>query len=443
MLGNTILCYIYFFIYIICGIIWLNSDEREFGIPYEKGYKMRCSGPESLFIFLMWTGPIALIPVLSLKLFAVMVFAVLCIAKSPETVKLTPPLTVMIIFLIWAGIGMFYSPDAEYGFRMLLKYLAPLLMALAAMVVVRQWEVVMVALYWFRWIVFIAVLLLLTGMLRFITGGIFWNSAAVCTSLLTAMMFSLILWKSGIHPKQNQFFFWLFLACPFIFVYRTNLMGLSVALATFAFVKYRVKALPVIVLLAFLAFASLFYIPTFKEKMFYNGGEGITMMQFLEGDYDRNQFNTNARDMLKEHVEENVEITNRFIGAGTGAVQHYFYELEKESGLRGGQVHNDLFILVTDNGWLGISLYIFAYVLAILQCVSIYRNSDTAAVKNTALMAASVLGGMLFTLYSDNTVSYSMTTLCYPWALYGMAVALRRQEEENESVYVYHSLNYE
>ena len=45
------------------------------------------------------------------------------------------------------------------------------------------------------------------------------------------------------------------------------------------------------------------------------------------------------------------------------------------------------------------------------------------------LTAGASLFGMLVTLYSDNTVSYSLATLGIPWAFYGMALGIYRKEK--------------
>ncbi len=39
--------------------------------------------------------------------------------------------------------------------------------------------------------------------------------------------------------------------------------------------------------------------------------------------------------------------------------------------------------------------------------------------------------GIMVTMYSDNTISYSMATLGYPWGFYGIALGLAKNEEEN------------
>ncbi len=42
-----------------------------------------------------------------------------------------------------------------------------------------------------------------------------------------------------------------------------------------------------------------------------------------------------------------------------------------------------------------------------------------------ALVAGSSLLGVFVTMYSDNTLSYSMVTLSFPWGFYGMALGLK------------------
>ena len=46
-----------------------------------------------------------------------------------------------------------------------------------------------------------------------------------------------------------------------------------------------------------------------------------------------------------------------------------------------------------------------------------------------AMVAGASLMGVFVTMYSDNTLSYSMCTLSFPWGFYGMALGINNNEE--------------
>ena len=116
-------------------------------------------------------------------------------------------------------------------------------------------------------------------------------------------------------------------------------------------------------------------------------------------------------------------------GAGTGRVQTWFYE-EAVGWESGGQTHNDFLVLMCDNGLIGLSLYLLMYVAVLLHCIVLYHRQRDPMIRLCTIVAGASLFGVLVTMYSDNTVSYSMATLSYPWGLYGMALGLAKAKKE-------------
>lgn len=96
---------------------------------------------------------------------------------------------------------------------------------------------------------------------------------------------------------------------------------------------------------------------------------------------------------------------------------------------RGGQLHSDFLLMLCDNGTIGLSLYLLSYLGALFHCMRISRRTKDKYTKALSLTAGAALCGVLVTLYSDNSVSYSMCTLSYPWGIYGMVLGLYRQEK--------------
>ena len=88
-------------------------------------------------------------------------------------------------------------------------------------------------------------------------------------------------------------------------------------------------------------------------------------------------------------------------------------------------MHNDLLVLKCDNGLVGIVLFGLAYFAVTLHCIIIYHKCLNPYTRMAALVAGASLMGVFVTMYSDNTLSYSMVTLSFPWGFYGMALGLK------------------
>lgn len=421
---------IYFAIIIHYALKFLRTtDSIEMAIPFtDKSQQMWCTGLEALLILLFATGLMGFLPILAFHLAFVEIICIFAIQRAPYNAIYSFPVKIFIIFLLWIIIGIFYTPQPIYGIRMLLKYAAPLFMALFASAVIRDFEVVLKSCLWGRWIALLSFIVQYIPMQGFLFQGVFWNRAALATNYIIWTIFSLSLFYIGIERKKNLFYTIGFILPCFLWVFRTDIFGTVIALSAFFFIKYRMKSAPLIAVMAVLAVCALFYIPSVKSKMYFHPDE-VTMEDFITGNVDENNVNTSGRKPVWEDMENFYYKGHEIAGSGTGRVQTYFYE-EAVGWRKGGQLHNDLLVLKCDNGLIGLSLFLLTYLAILLHCVRIYHKSDSWDVKTCILMAGASLIGILVTTYSDNTVSYSLATLSYPWALYGMALGLREREKE-------------
>lgn len=427
----TILQYLYFIALTYYGFKFLKAPEVEMRVPFgDKEQRMLCSGLEVLVIFMLATGLMGITPLLSVRLAICEILCIMAIRHASDSPIYSLPLKLYTVFLVWTAIGLLYTPMPSYGIRMILKYIYPLFMALMASAIVKDKEVFYAAGIWGRRIAVLSFLVMTVPVLPYLFPGVFWNRAALATNYIVWVPFSLSLYQAGIKRKQNLIYTILFILPALVWVFRTDIFGTSIALAAYFFIKYRVKSAPIIAVIAFMALSALFYIPAVKEKMFMNPNK-VTMIDYITGNYDKDNVNTSGRKQGWEDVERWFYNDHELIGSGTGRVQTYFYE-EAAGWGRGGQLHNDLLVLRCDNGLLGYGLYLLAYLAILLHAVSIYHKSNLHSVRICALTAGSALFGILVTLYSDNTVSYSMATLAYPFAFYGILLRFWQKEQENE-----------
>lgn len=424
----TLLCFVYFIVLTVIGFYLVYKPYGVISAPFDRSLKMRCKGTELLLIFIFATGLIGLMPVLAIRLAVLEVLCIIGIYKSHSSPIFSFPIILFILFIVWEIWGLSYTPSTEFGFRMILKYIYPLLLALFASSVVRDKEIVLKSLLSARWVAAFTILIYFVPILLPLFIGVFWHPAALATHYIPMSMISLALYIYSNKKAKNLIFFVIFSLPCFIWVFRTDIMGLFVALSAFALIKYRLKAVPVVLLLGVLSVASLFYIPSIKAKMYYNPDE-VSLSDFLTGNVDETNINTSGRGPMWEDCKRWFYEEHELIGSGTGRVQKYMYT-EATGFRKGGQIHNDFLVLMCDNGLIGLSLYLLSALGAFIHCVYIYhKQSSSAVLRMCAIVAGSSLLGVVVTMYSDNTLSYSMATLSYPWGLYGMTLGLKKKED--------------
>jgi O-antigen ligase len=427
---SLIINLIYFAIIIYIAFKYLRiaivpSKLKIDGTKYDINY----TGLEALLILIIVTGIAGLMPVLALHLAFAEIMCVIALKKAPRTPIYSLPIKLFLVFIAWTIVGLTYTPSAMFGVRMILKYLYPPLIALAASAVVDNLTVFLKTAYLCRWAALISFIAHYLPMQGFLFQDVFWNDAALVTHYIIWTIFSFALYSAGVEKKKNLLWGLFFITPCLLWAFRTDIFGTSVALAAFFFIKYRAKSLPLIGAMAVLAVCALFFIPSIKAKMYFRPDE-VTIEDFITGNVREDNFNTSGRNEMWKKVTPFYE-QHKLIGSGTGRVQKYFYTEIIGFG-RNGQLHNDLLLIKCDNGLIGLGLFIASYIAILLHCVNIYHKSQDEDVRLCVLTAGSSLFGILVTLYSDNTVSYSLATLGIPWAFYGMALGLYRKEIEDE-----------
>lgn len=425
---STVLCYLLFVYLTYKGFALLYSPAGFLRSPLDRTQLMKCTGCELLLVFILSTNLIGLNPVLSLRLAILEVLCVLGILRCNNRPIVSPPLILFFVFLGWVILGITYTPSPQYGVRMLLKYIFPLLMCLLASAVVRNGEIFLRAMINARKVALASFIVCTIPFLPILFGGVFWTKAPLATNYITIAIFSLGLAYFTNERKRNLLWFVLFCLPCVLWVFRTDIMGTMIALSAFFLIKNRLKALPVIVVLACLSVVSIFFIPSVKEKMFFHP-EKVSVTDFLTNNIDEDNINTSGRKKVWEDCERWFYAPSPIIGSGTGRVQTYFYE-EASGWRRGGQLHNDFLVMRCDNGLIGISLFILSYVAIFFHCVYIYHKRHGPIIRLCVLTAGASLFGVMITMYSDNTISYSMATLSYPWALYGTALGLIQAQKQ-------------
>lgn len=426
-----LLNYLYFLIITFMGYKWLTSSGGTMANPLNKQEQMWLDGPERFWVLIFSTGLLALSAPAGLDLMAIrlLVLEVFCLIGLLFICKRKPQWTaatvVYAVFILWLVIGLAYSPAPGYGFRVILKYLYPLLIMLFASSAVRDTEVFLKAGLGARMVALIALVVAFIPMLeRALFPGVFWYGTARAINFISMCVFSLALFYYTDEKKKNLLYAILFMIPCFIWVFRTSIMGSLVAIMAFYFIKYKMRSLPIIAGILIVGVMAVFFIPSLHQKMFKDNSTNID--QFKSGSVSMDDVNTNARSAMWEHLEKRFYQGHEITGSGTGSVQQYMYNNFIFGGLK--VPHSDFVQMRCDNGLIGLILYATITLLVFYDCFRTHHTTNHTGVKICSIVAGASMMGVFVTLYSDNVVNYSMATLSMPFGFYGMMLGLKQNE---------------
>lgn len=421
---------IYYLIITWYGYKFLKSDGRIVKSPFDKTENYHFSGPEMFWVLTFSTGLLAFsapfaIDLMAVRLLTIMILCLIGFSVVENKPIWSPALKLYIVYLIWLLIGCFYAPSAAYGFRIILKYSYPLIFCLFASAAVDNFAVAYKASVVARWVAAISIIFSFVPLIGYLIPGVFWYGTARAIHYISIMTFSIALFFFTDEKKKNFWYAVLFLLPCFLWVFRTSIMGSGVAIMAFALIRWRVKSLPIIAGILIAGVIAVFTIPSLRDKMFKSGTSNVTIENFQDGGLSMDDVNTNAREAMWKFLEHTLYEGHEIAGSGTGSVQQYMYNHIIFGGLK--VPHSDYVQIKCDNGLIGLYLYIAIALLIFIHCFKIYWSTEDDRVKLFAITAGASMLGVFATLYSDNSVNYSMATLSMPYGFYGMALALNKR----------------
>lgn len=419
-------------------IKFLAAESVDGTSPFSGGNKIRYSGNEFFWIITFSTGLLSLasgglgVDFSAIRLFILITFMVWIIIRNIGEIKLTFPLVIYLIYLLWLIIGLTYSSAPSYGFRVFLKYTYPLTIAVAASIIVRYKEVFFKSAIYARRLALVSFLITFIPFIEDFFAGIICYGTARAINFIAMGMFSMaLLIHNKAEKKRNVFYVLVFVIPCILWVFRTSIYGTFLAFASFFIIKDHVKAIPKILLLGIAGLAIILGIPSVREKMFKEEANVDTYEDVRN--IRRTDIRDNNRETMWTDVSNKLYKPHKVKGSGTGSTQHFFYEVYK-GGRIGGQVHNDFLQILADNGLIGLILYLSTTFSIFLHCFIMYRTTKDTSVKICVLTAGASIIGVTSTMFSDNTVSYSMATLAFPWGFYGMALGLNRMKNKKTKI---------
>ena len=333
------------------------------------------------------------------------------------------------VFLLYLTLCWIYSPAPSYGLRQYVKYLYPFLLMLLASRVSTSEIFYMKALQIILGVAIIGsiTIILSATPLRVLTGFyiymMFW-SPAIVDFLPVAVVISLSLYSY--FGKKKYLFYPIFFILPSVaWAWRTGILASAIAVVVFSVVRYKLRSLPYVLAGIFILVGSVLFIPSIRNKMFT---KQMSVEEVIEqrDELSTSDINSNARFAMWEWYMEYIYKGNEVMGAGLGTVS--YLAKEKLTPFAGGIPHNEYLVILCDTGLIGIILYGLMFLSLILHSFFVYFNKKhKMIVRLAALIAGAGLAGMASTLYTDNVVTYSLMTLSYPFALYGMMLCLKNR----------------
>ena len=425
--------YLYFLIITAFGLKFIFQKQGVVTHPLDKEQKLLFTGLELFWTLTFSTGLLALsapggIDLMAIRLLVLELFCLIALFIVKNKPIWSLPSIIYIIYIIWLFIGLSYTGSISYGFRVILKYLYPLLIMLFASSVVRNWEVYIKSVKGARLIALISLIFVFIPFIGFLVPGVFWYGTARAINYISISILSLGLYFYFGRNKKDLFFAVLFTLPCIIWIFRTSIMGTVFALMVFAFFRYKLKSIPVIFLIFVLGISSVFFIPDIKEKMFKT--ENLTVQDFIDGKISKDDIDSNARFAMWEYLEDKFYNNSIILGSGTGSVQNHMYSNLVFGGLK--VPHNDFVQIRCDNGLIGYILYLMIAVSAVVHSFIINNRYKHPVIKLSSIVAGSTIAGVVLTMVSDNVVNYSMATLSYPFGFYGMMLGLVEGYKQNK-----------
>lgn len=430
-----ILNYLYFIILTFLLFWFLSRRNVRVSNPFSPRRKLSISGLEGCWVLAFSTGLLALsapagLDLMAIRLFVLELVFLIMLGVSKTKAIISAPVVIYITYMLWLCIGLSFTNAPFYGVRVILKYLYPLLFLLAASALVRCPEVMLKSAKWTRVVALISFLVSFIPHAGQLLLGFFWYGAARAIHYITISMLSLALYFHAGRHKKDLALAGLFVLPCLLWVLRTSIMGSVVALMTFSLIRYKVKALPAIFAIFVLGICSVFFVPTVKEKMFYD--DSVTLEQFVDGKVGKENINSNARFAMWEYFEKKFYNGRELCGSGTGTCQQHFYTHYLFGGLQ--VMHSDIVQMKCDNGQIALVLYYSSIICIFLHCLICYGRYRDPWIKICAITAGSSIIGVACTMYSDNVVNYSMCTLSYPFGFYGMMLGLIRRRQQQKQI---------
>lgn len=432
---NLLLHLIGLFLFIVLTINILSGGlqyKRILRCPDKEGY-YEMSSMTFYLIFIIVTGPLFLGSLSLLKYAVYFITLIALLSKGSIKIVRHPITLVYWIFYAWLAIRGLGTPAPYDAIMLLIKYLLPILsLYLGYAAINNRYDFFYVLKFTMLWVLFYT----------FFIGGLsakfyswlyfsplaapFLKYAGFADYLNALFVIPFILaWWTG-YKKWYWFAIAMFVS-TLLEAVRTGLGGMTIALSLFFLFRYKLKSLPMLLIIACSAIAVVLYVPEVNEKFFGENAGKITSDNIIYDDaLSLDNIQTNSRTYMWQLIEDNCYVGHEVFGTGLGNSVAFLKNLNNNNPGMPAIMHNDYLQIMCDTGIIGLSLFI-AFLASILFII----GKDVWLTKNqyikySGIAAIGSMGGIAFSLGFDNVVSHSMSSLIMPFIFIGIYIKIRK-----------------
>lgn len=427
---HTILSLIIFIILLVWVIKIYFSDKKQFRTIHNgtrEGYLL--SRNMYFVIFTVCTAPIFLASLSLLKYGLWFAIVLLLLFTGRIRTKFEAITITYIIFFLWLCYTMTYTTTPRDGVMMLIKYFLPLLflwLGYSAMnnekdfIILLKVVNITACIYccfiggqgcklmpWLYYPVFMGPFLTYAGFADYLT------------SIFIVPI--LLYWIT----KEKKYIFcalWMVLSTVLESV-RTGMGGMLLVFSFAMMLRYKAKAIPGLLFAGAFFVSVILFVPEVNEKFFGEDAGKVTATEIIQGDaLSLENIEMSGREYMWQRVKDNCYYGNETFGGGLGTSGRFVKDYGRARNYL-DMMHNDYLQIICDTGLVGITLLTIFYIMVILKVTyHVMARRSTALVKYTGIMALSSMVGVAFSMYFDNVVSHSMSSLVMPYMFLGFFI---------------------
>ncbi|MFI3297229.1 MAG: O-antigen ligase family protein [bacterium] len=428
--------YFYFFIFLyLLGKGYTRASSKMTYLELGEKKDIIVNRGEYMIYFLLVTSLFAfyspgLLDLAAIRLLLTLGIFIFMLMFLGQGVRFTAAIYFYLLFIVWVLLGFAYTSYPAYSLRVLLKYLYPLLLFFVTSTFIQREDLVVKISQDLRKVALFSLGVYLIPYVSFLFTGVFYYGTAIAIHYIAISAIYLASFLYLGRRRKDMLLALLFVLPCIIWSFRTSLLANVVFLSVFSVFLYKLRAVIIIAIIAIMGVCVVFYIPSVKEKMFFNSQE-ITIQDFQEGNISMDNINSSGRFAMWEDLVARFYSDNKIIGSGTGTVQGYMYNNHVFNGVR--VPHNEYLPIICDNGLIGLVLYVSALLLIIIHCyIEFIKKHNGHIIRFCAVVSASSLSGVLCSMYTENAILYSVATFTCPIAFYGMMMGLKWAQKSDK-----------
>ncbi|GHT75449.1 hypothetical protein AGMMS50262_10780 [Bacteroidia bacterium] len=430
----TIINYILFVLIYIFSLRYIFTPIVLVKGPVKKRSMFPVTGTQRFLLLVLFTGLFSLGSLMANRMLFNIIVCLIAFFVDKNKPVLNGIFFIYTLFIFWLIYEIVVSPVKGYGFRVFLKYLYPFLVFIVAAKVTTTSLFVYKAVKVVFEVGLLGVLyLLVLSRIPFINGivgaVIFWYPGIL--DFLVLPICIALAYYTLLKKKKYIAYIALFVVINIIMVNRTGILAASVAIILFSIIRYKIKSLPYVAVGAAILLVAILYVPSVRQKMFK---KSLTTEEIIENreTLTTDDIDSSGRFAMWEWSMDRFYKGHEWTGSGLGVLQERFYSLNHPFGnIR--IVHNDYVQLLCDTGLVGIFLYLSIFLFIFIHCIILAWNKrNPFVIRFLAMIAGPSTIAMGVASYTDNVVNYSLLTLGYALAVYGMVVGLNQRLRKAE-----------